>query len=256
MIEYYKGIMILTTNRIGKLDAAVSSRIHMILHYKRLGLPQIESIFRNNIKRLQENEQQQHGISGEAPLFVLEQDVMKFAADHCNKHPKGKGAWNGRQIRNAFVVAPSLARNEVAEQGTASVDFQPQLRYTHFQQVEAMTDQFNRFRARVLGGDDSRKARLNEERDDDFDDEEIESRATSNDAIFNLARLLSANRLSDLRPSPQSINTELASPQGSINPYNYQQPPLRGSYGPNTVNAPGYTQQGQSTVDYDYGNRQ
>src|SRR4051794_35099600 len=60
VLEYYNGILFLTTNRIGKIDPAISSRIHIILHYRRLGWVEIENIFRLNIKRLQEAEQQQH----------------------------------------------------------------------------------------------------------------------------------------------------------------------------------------------------
>lgn len=171
-LEYYKGILMLTTNRIGKLDPAMSSRIHIILHYKRLGPPEIERIFRTNIERLQESEQQQYQASGERPLFIVEADVMKFAFEHCNKHPKGKGAWNGRQIRNAFLVAAALARQEAEQPGLdASSGFQPQLRSSHFQEVEKLIEEYHSFRAHVLGGDDSRRARLNEERDDDYEGE-------------------------------------------------------------------------------------
>jgi len=173
VLEYYNGILFLTTNRIGKIDPAISSRIHIILHYRRLGRVEIENIFRLNIKRLEEAEQQQHEESGEPALFIVEDDVLRFAADHCKKHPNGKGAWNGRQIRNAFVTAASLARYEAEAMSLKGSNFQPQLRYFHFQEVEKLINEYNRFRANVLGGDDSRRARLNEERDDDYDwDEE------------------------------------------------------------------------------------
>lgn len=160
----------LTTNRLGKLDPAMSSLIHIILHYKRPGPTEIERIFRANIKRLQESEQQQYEASGERPLFVVEADVMKLAVEHCNKHPKGKGAWNGRQIRNAFLVAAALARQEAEQPGLdASSGFQPQLRSSHFQEVEKLIEEYHGFRPHVVGGDDSRRAHLNEERDDEYE---------------------------------------------------------------------------------------
>lgn len=169
-IEYFNGILFLTTNRIGKLDQALGSRIHLILHYKRLGLDQAREGFRLNIQRLREAEEQQRGVSGEKPVFVMESAIMKFATDHYNKSHMGKGAWNGRQIRNAFLLATSLARDEAQQVNDPA--FQPQLRYEHFEQVERMAREYDLFRARVLGGDDARKARLNEERDDDFDVDE------------------------------------------------------------------------------------
>lgn len=148
------------------------------MHYKRLGPVEIENIFRLNIKRLQDTEQQQHESSGEPPLFVMEEDILRFAADHCKKNPKGKGAWNGRQIRNAFLTAASLARYEAEALAFRKSNFQPQLRYSHFQHIERLIMDYDRFRANVLGGDDSRRARLNEERDDDYDWDE-EDRGTA-----------------------------------------------------------------------------
>jgi hypothetical protein len=215
-LEYYNGILFLTTNRIGKIDPAVSSRIHLILNYKRLGPSEIEKVFLNNIKRLRQLEEQHHQLCGEPLLFIMEHEIMRFAEEHCKKHPKAKGAWNGRQIRNAFVVAASLARYEAQQPGLAGSGFQPQLRYSHFQEVERLMDKYNQFRVRVLGGDDSRKARLNEERDDDFDDDGDEdgpqnknlaggggSGGTDLAAHLKLARLLySAQRETTPVPSP------------------------------------------------------
>lgn len=206
-LEYYNGILFLTTNRIGKLDPAMSSRIHLIFHYKRLGATEVETIFRTNIQRLRESEQQQHEVSGEPPLIVLEHDILKFAADHCAKHPKSKGAWNGRQIRNAFIVASSLARHEAVSSGMTSMEFRPQLRYIHFEKVEKLIEDYNKFRAHVLGGDDSRKARLNEERDDDYQDEEdaqdrAQERASETSSNHKLVELLRSMQQSET-PSTQ-----------------------------------------------------
>jgi hypothetical protein len=166
MLEYYNGILFLTTNRIGKIDPAISSRIHMMLHYRRLGKAEIESIFRINADRLKEAEQQQAAASGEQPLVVVWSDIEQFVNDHWQSHPRGKGAWNGRQIRNAFIVATALARAEAEQQPP---DFQPQLRYWHFKQVESLTGEYTHFKQHVLGHDDAEIARLNEERDDDYE---------------------------------------------------------------------------------------
>jgi len=84
------------------------------------------------------------------------------------KYPRGKGTWNGRQIRNAFTVAAGLAREQAELEQNKCKTCQPQSRYEHFHEVECMIELYAGFRARVLGGDDSRKARLNEERDDDY----------------------------------------------------------------------------------------
>lgn len=166
-MEYYNGILFLTTNRIGKIDQAISSRIHIMLHYRRLGKAEIEGVFRINIDRLRQAEEQQSTVSGDRPLLPVESDILQFASDHCDAHPKCRGAWNGRQIRNAFLIAAALARDEAEQQPP---DFQPQLRYWHFKQVEKLMAEYAKLRARVLGKDDSKQALLNEERDDDYEE--------------------------------------------------------------------------------------
>ncbi|KAM5347369.1 hypothetical protein ACJ41O_010374 [Fusarium nematophilum] len=157
---------ILTTNLISKIDQAISSRIPLILHYRRLGKREIQNIFKINIDRLQQVEKQQSDASGEQPLIVVESDILQFASDHCDAHPKGKGAWNGRQIRKAFGIAAALARADVTLQPP---DFQPQLRYSHFKQVEKLMAEYVDFRQHILGKNDSQLALEKEERDDDYE---------------------------------------------------------------------------------------
>jgi AAA+ superfamily predicted ATPase len=58
MLEYYNGILFLTTNRPGVLDEAVKSRVHLNLHYNFLTEDQVVAIFKINIQRLREIEDQ------------------------------------------------------------------------------------------------------------------------------------------------------------------------------------------------------
>ncbi len=117
-------------------------------------------------------EVQHHFASGEPELHIEKEDIMRFAADHYNKHPKGKGAWNGRQIRNAFVVAAALARQEADALGLDAIQAPPRLRYEHFAEVEKLTREYDRFREQLLEGDDSFRARLLKERDDDYESDD------------------------------------------------------------------------------------
>ncbi|KAK7935965.1 hypothetical protein PG985_001460 [Apiospora marii] len=236
-IEYFNGILFLTTNRIGKLDQALGSRIHLILHYKRLGLSQSLEIFRLNIERLREAEDQQYRISGEKPVFVVESAIMKFAADHYHRFlPHGKGAWNGRQIRNAFLLATSLARDEAQRVGDPG--FQPQLRYEHFAQVEKMTREYDLFRARVLGGDDARKARLNEERDDDFDVDETVAAGTSPGSRYSGGMDSAAS--AGARPVPVPVSPRSLSSLVRVGPH----PSMSSPYGEPTQGAGGLSHGG------------
>ncbi|KFA46177.1 hypothetical protein S40293_03785 [Stachybotrys chartarum IBT 40293] len=164
-LESYNGILFLTTNRMAKIDQAIFSRIHLVLHYKRLGKPQIERIFTLNIQRFRQAEKQQAEFSGEQSLAVVENDIMQFAAEHYDSKSSGVEVWNGRQIRNAFTMASALARAEAEEEPP---EVQPQLRSSHFKLVEGLTAEYIDFRHQVLGKDDSDLARIKGERDDDY----------------------------------------------------------------------------------------
>jgi hypothetical protein len=53
VLEYYEGIMILTTNRITSLDIAVQSRIHLAIQYQDLTRDQKCNIFESFLKQLE-----------------------------------------------------------------------------------------------------------------------------------------------------------------------------------------------------------
>jgi hypothetical protein len=50
-LEYFPGIMLLTTNRVTEFDDAVQSRIHIGLAYSPLGLDTRKSIWENFLKK-------------------------------------------------------------------------------------------------------------------------------------------------------------------------------------------------------------
>jgi len=49
--EYYRGIMILTTNRVKDIDDAIQSRISVALHYEPLGLDTRKTIWESFLKK-------------------------------------------------------------------------------------------------------------------------------------------------------------------------------------------------------------
>ncbi len=51
-LEYYKGVLFLTTNRVESFDSAFTSRIHVALHYQRLTDEQRRRIWTQNFERL------------------------------------------------------------------------------------------------------------------------------------------------------------------------------------------------------------
>lgn len=82
MLEYYNGILFLTTNLPGYLEGAVKSRVHLDLHYEALSIEQVKRIFRLNINQLKEIERERSEASGIPRLDIFEEDVMQFGEDH------------------------------------------------------------------------------------------------------------------------------------------------------------------------------
>lgn len=165
VLEYYNGIMFLTNNRAGVLDEAIKSRVHLNLYYDHLTEKQTVAIFRQHIQRLRSIEKQRNPDQDEQ-IMVLHKEILQFAEDHFNQHgnsqaPGGNfGRWNGRQIRNAFLIASSLAHydseeevdddnDELAEHGRKK---QKQLGRSQFELVAETTLMYDQYRQSVHSG--------------------------------------------------------------------------------------------------------
>ncbi|KAF2688250.1 P-loop containing nucleoside triphosphate hydrolase protein [Lentithecium fluviatile CBS 122367] len=90
VLEYYDGILILTTNRMKSFDIAVQSRIHIAIKYEELTQEQQIRIFDSFLDQLNEKK-----------LVQNIGDLKKWV-----QGPGRKLQFNGRQIRN--VVSTSL----------------------------------------------------------------------------------------------------------------------------------------------------
>lgn len=89
-LEYFEGILILTTNRIGNIDPAFESRIHFSFHYPDLDFAARKQIWTTFWKRS----------SAEAGVVELTDEELGQLA---------KRPLNGRQIKNTVASALSLA---------------------------------------------------------------------------------------------------------------------------------------------------
>jgi hypothetical protein len=93
VIEYFDGIMILTSNRVATFDEAFKSRIQLALHYQALNEDQRRQIWESFIRNL-ETVDEPSSINNIKSHLV---DLSKYSM-------------NGRQIRNAINTARQLAR--------------------------------------------------------------------------------------------------------------------------------------------------
>jgi len=87
-VEYYSGILFLTTNRVKTFDQAFLSRIHVALHFQRLSKDAKLTIWRSFLGKV--------GVQ----RHELDEDKLGILADR---------DVNGRQIKNATRTAHSLA---------------------------------------------------------------------------------------------------------------------------------------------------
>lgn len=100
VLEYYQGIIILTTNRIKSIDIAVISRIHLAIRYEDLTVGQMRRIFKYFLDQL------------EPASIARRGDIDEFIESFGHHYQL-----NGRQIRNVVSAALAAARHEATEAG-------------------------------------------------------------------------------------------------------------------------------------------
>ena len=88
-LEYYEGILFLTTNRVEDMDPAFQSRIHISMEYPGLDREARKQVWQNFLRRGIENELSEKEVS-----MLAEVDI------------------NGRQIKNVLKTGQLLARHK------------------------------------------------------------------------------------------------------------------------------------------------
>lgn len=95
VLEYYNGILILTTNRLRQFNHAVLSRVNLAVKYEDLNTEQKKKIFNKFINQLKDT-------NTENIRDIRNWIEMEETMDYFEK-------LNGRQIRNILFSAASLA---------------------------------------------------------------------------------------------------------------------------------------------------
>ncbi|KAF7555179.1 hypothetical protein G7Z17_g2379 [Cylindrodendrum hubeiense] len=144
-IEYYRGVLFLTTNRVGHFDDAFMSRIHVVIYYDKLGIDDRRKIWEQFFDKLSD-EREDFVITGRAKSYVLEDDTI------CQIE------WNGREIRNAFQTAVSLAEFRFLQKPNKTKNDYPTLDQKDFEQVCKMVRQFKQYLVDVHGVDEDGRA--------------------------------------------------------------------------------------------------
>jgi len=101
MLEYYEGILFLTTNRVDNIDAAFQSRIHISMEYEELSTSSRRHVWSNFLSA---GSTKAHGFS--------DTDLDKLA-DY---------QMNGREIKNVLKTAQLLAGKKKQSLGVSHVE--------------------------------------------------------------------------------------------------------------------------------------
>lgn len=143
VLEYYSGILFLTTNKVGNFDEAFKSRIHISLYYAPLDIKQSKKIWRVNLKRISENHKD---------LEFDQDEILDWAHEYMRDcEDKDMKLWNGRQIYNACQTAVAIAQFQ-AKDGKAKMT------EAHFDTISEASRQFDEYLEQVLGGTDAEVA--------------------------------------------------------------------------------------------------
>ena len=93
ILEYYEGILFLTTNRVNDIDAAFQSRIHMSMRYDELNHAARKSVWRNFLGAV-------NNAAGGGEDALTDEELEKLAEQRMN----------GREIKNMLKTAQLLTR--------------------------------------------------------------------------------------------------------------------------------------------------
>ncbi|KAL8940078.1 MAG: hypothetical protein Q9211_002446 [Gyalolechia sp. 1 TL-2023] len=179
VLEYYNGILFLTTNRVGSFDEAFKSRIHMSLYYPPLERDHTVAIWEMNLDRAKAIDAEEVKVTKQPSMVIHRAELVEYAGKHFDNTKRGSGRWNGRQIRNAFQIATALAHFNAEEENKkrakASENQQadnpipktaPILKVKLFKTVADATLRFDEYLTETAGFTDTQLALEREERAD------------------------------------------------------------------------------------------
>lgn len=147
VLEYYTGILFLTTNRIGDFDEAFASRVHVSLEYPQLTKVSTTSILKLNIRMIRKR-----FAEAKRRIEIDEVDISASFLDYWRENEKAR--LNGRQIRNACQTALALAEFEAqggSHEAVLDPDATVHLQASHFDTILKAYLDFNKYLKDIYG---------------------------------------------------------------------------------------------------------
>jgi SpoVK/Ycf46/Vps4 family AAA+-type ATPase len=147
-LEYFPGLLFLTTNRVGLFDEAILSRVHVILHFPDLTDEDRQKIWITSFEKLQK-ERPEVEIGFGVTNFIFENQKMKELE------------WNGREIRHAFNTMLALAHRDARMNGRKGGSGKVVVSVDHIREVAELSRDFKAFmyELRAMGEETYAQAR-------------------------------------------------------------------------------------------------
>ncbi|KAK8867396.1 P-loop containing nucleoside triphosphate hydrolase protein [Apiospora arundinis] len=151
-LEYYRGILFLTSNRVGTFDDAFISRIHVVIYYEDLGEPERKQIWKQFFDKLERERKDSIIVESRAKHFVLNDTEIR------------KIPWNGREIRNGTCSYHNRLPlfDEFYFEGGQEESDKIILDKVDFEQVCQMSLDFKEYLTKVHLGDDEKDRAMRE----------------------------------------------------------------------------------------------
>lgn len=106
-MEYYQGILFLTTNRVGTFDEAFISRIHVSIHYPEFSDKDRREVWNNFFRKLENDREDTIRIPISTKEYATESSEMKALK------------WNGREIRNGKFTIVTYSLRQADSKSTS-----------------------------------------------------------------------------------------------------------------------------------------
>ncbi|KAM5360948.1 hypothetical protein ACJZ2D_013402 [Fusarium nematophilum] len=150
-LEFYDGILFLTTNRVGAFDDAFISRIHVKLYYPDFTDDQRQQVWQTFVDKLKRDCGTYMKLDTNAKRYLKSSEVRAMK-------------WNGREIRNAFQTAVSLAEYDAEKDDDSKI----LVNDDHFRAVVELSSDFKDYLDTLHKKDEAQRAAFKHERYDGF----------------------------------------------------------------------------------------
>jgi hypothetical protein len=145
-MEYFGGLLFLTTNRVGHIDEAFMSRVHVIIGFEKLDSEKRSAIWKSFLEKLHAEREGKIRVAPSATNFLLGKEMSEMD-------------WNGREIRNSFQTAIALAEYDAVESPFYKEDSEIIVETEHFRRVMDMSKAFRAYLDSIRRDTEGERAR-------------------------------------------------------------------------------------------------